>query len=177
MSSKLLRALASIGGLAFIADGVIELAHRQHDPFTVAADYLIEAALACGLLLTLGGFFALHLRQERDLGGLGAWAFRVAIVGQGTLGVVALATLARGEDALGPVFPLAVAAWAGGTIAYAVATDRARVLPRWTAPALGLATIAGIALDPGGAIVLGVLWLALTATVTGKRYRLRPAVA
>jgi hypothetical protein len=177
LSSRFLRALAIAGGLAFIAEGALELAHHQHGRFTDAGDYLIEAAFAAGLLMTLAGLLAVHLRQERDLGPLGAWAFRVATAGQGALGLVALATLARGQDALGPLFPLAVVAWAAGTIAYAVATARARVLPRWLAPSLALGTIAGIVLNPGGTIVLGALWLTLTATVAGERYRLRAVTA
>lgn len=177
MSSKLLRALAITGGLAFIAEGALELARHQHEHFSTATDYLIEAAFAAGLLLTLAGFLAVHLRQERDLGGLGAWAFRIAVAGQGTLGIVGLATLARGRDALEPLFPIAVLAWSVGTVGYAAATARTRVLPGWLAPALGLATIVGIALNPGGAIVLGGLWLLVAVTVTGEHYRLRPAVA
>jgi hypothetical protein len=177
LSSKILRALAIAGGLAFVAEGALELAHHQHEHFTVATDYLIEAAFAAGLLLTLAGLLAVHLRQERDLGAVGVWAFRIAIAGQGALGVVALATLARGQDALGPLFPLAVVAWAAGTIAYAVATARARVLPAWLAPALAFGTLVGIALNPGGTILLGALWLTLSATVAVERYPLRPATA
>jgi hypothetical protein len=37
-----------------------------------------------------------------------------------------------------------------------------------------VATIAGIALDPGGTILLGGLWL---VAVLGEGYRLRPAIA
>jgi hypothetical protein len=101
----------------------------------------------------------------------------VAAAGQGLLGIVALATIARGEDALGPLFPLGVAAWALGTIAYAVATAKAGVLPRWVAPLLGLGTVAGIALDPGGTVVIGAMWLTLAATVLNDAPALRPAVA
>jgi hypothetical protein len=177
LSSKFLRALTVTGGLAFIAEGGLELAHHQHDHFGGVADYMTEAAFATGLLLTLAGFLAVHLRQERDLRPLGTWAVRVALAGQGTLGVIALATLARGHDALGPLFPIAVLAWAAGTIAYAVATHKARVFPRWTAPTLALGTVAGIALNPGGTLLLGALWLTLAVAVIDERYRLRPAVA
>jgi hypothetical protein len=177
MSSRLLRAATITGALAFIAEGALELAHHQHDHFSGAADYLIEAAFAAGLLLTLAGLFALHLRQERDLGSLGTWSFRVAFCGQGALGIVALATLARGQDALGPLFPVAVLAWVGGTIGYVVATGRAGVLARWVCVALGVGTLVGIAINPGGAIVLGALWLTLGVLVLGERYELRTAVA
>lgn len=177
MSNGLLRKLTMAGALAFAAEGVLELAHHQHDHFSGAADYLIEAAFAAGLLLTLAGWFALHLRQERDLGGLGTWSFRVAVCGQGALGIVALATLVRGQDALGPVFPIAVMAWVLGTIGYAVATGRAATFARWVPIAFALGTAAGIVINPGGAIVLGALWLALATTILGERYELRPATA
>ncbi len=176
MSGRLLRAVTAAGALAFVSEGALELAHHQHDHFSGAADYLIEAAFALGLLLTLAGLFALHLRQERDLGALGTWSFRVAVCGQGALGIVALATLVRGQDALGPLFPLAVLAWVLGTIGYAVATRGAGVLPRWLAFALAGGTVVGILLNPGGTIVLGALWAIVAVEVLGHRYQLRPAV-
>jgi hypothetical protein len=177
MSSKLLKTMTMTGAVAFLAEGALELAHHQHEHFSGAADYLIEAAFACGLLLTLAGLFALHLRQERDLGALGIWSFRVAVCGQGALAIVGFATLVRGEDALGPVFPVAVLAWLLGTIAYAVATRRAAVLAGWVPLVLAAGTVVGIVVNPGGAIVLGGLWLVLAATALGERYQLRPATA
>jgi hypothetical protein len=177
MSSRLLRTMTMTGAVAFLAEGALELAHHQHDHFIGAADYLIEAAFACGLVLTLAGIFALHLRQERDLGALGTWSFRVAVCGQAALGAVALATIVRGEDALGPVFPLGVLAWMLGTIAYAVATRRSAILAGWVPLVLAIGTVVGILVNPGGAIVLGGLWLVLAATVLGERYELRPAAA
>lgn len=177
MSSKFLQTLAIGGALAYIAEGALELAHHQHDQFSDAGDYLIEAAFALGLGLTLAGLFALHLRQERDLGSVGTWAFRVAAAGQGALGVVALATIARGQDALGPLFPIALLAWVAGTIAYAVATARAAILPRWVGPVLAVGTIVGILANPGGTIVLGALWLTFAVTAIGERHRLRPAAS
>jgi hypothetical protein len=177
MSGRLLRAATIAGALAFVGEGALELAHHQHDHFSGAADYLIEAAFAAGLLLTLAGLFALHLRQERDVSSFGTWSFRVAFCGQGALGVVALATLVRGQDALGPLFPIAVLAWVVGTIAYAVASGKAGVLPGWIPFALAGGTVVGILINPGGTIVLGALWLGLTAAALGDRYQLRPEVA
>jgi hypothetical protein len=177
MSSARLRLFTAAGAVAFIASGIAQLAHKEADPLSSVADYGIEASFAAGLLLTLAGIYALHQRQERDLPGFGVWAFRIAACGQGLLGIVALATIARGEDALGPLFPLGVAAWALGTIAYAVATGKAAVLPRWVAPLLAVGTLAGIALDPGGTIVIGTMWLALASTVLNEAVALRPAPA
>ena len=177
MSSVRLRLLTAAGAVSFIASGIAQLVHKEADPLSSVADYGIEATFAAGLLLTLAGIYALHQRQERSLSPVGLWAFRVAAAGQGLLGIVALATIARGEDALGPLFPLGVAAWALGTIAYAVATRKAGALPRWAAPLLAVGTIAGIALDPGGTIVIGAMWLSLAATVLNDVPALRPAVA
>jgi hypothetical protein len=177
MSSARLRLLTAAGSVAFIASGIAQLVHKEADPLKSAADYGIEASFAAGLLLTLAGLYALHQRQERDLPGFGIWAFRIAACGQGLLGIVALATIARGQDALGPLFPLGVAAWALGTIAYAVATAKTHVLPRWVAPALAVCTLAGIALDPGGTIVIGAMWLSLAATLFGEVGLTRPAPA
>lgn len=176
MSSKMLQLFAGAGALAFVAGGALEVAHHQGDPLKSAADYGIEVGFAAGLLLTLAGFYKLHLQQERDLSAFGVWAFRVAISGQAVLGIVGLATILRGQDALGPLFPLAVVAWGGGTLAYAVATTKAAVLPRWVPVVLAVGTIAGIALDPGGMIVIGALWLALASTILGDR-SLRPVEA
>ncbi len=177
MSITSLRLAAGIGGLAFIAEGATELAHTQAHRFASVGDYLIEAALAAGLLLTLAGLLALHLRQERDTGQLGAWSFRVAAAGQGALGVVALATLLRGHDALGPVFPIALVAWLLGTVVFAFATYRAAVLPRWVAPTLPVAIIVSVALGHGGTIALGAAWLVLAGALLGDRHALRPAIA
>lgn len=177
MSSKMLQLLARVGAVAFVASGVTELAHHQSDPLSSAADYGIEAGFAAGLLLTLAGLYALHMRQERDVPSFGVWAFRVAFAGQGLLGIVGLATIFRGQDALGPLFPVGVLAWAAGTVVYSVATARAAVLPRWLAPALAIGTVVAIALNPGGAIVLGALWLVLATAVLGEGRALRPAAA
>jgi hypothetical protein len=177
MSSARLRLLTAAGAVAFIASGITELLHKEADPLSTAADYGIEATFAAGLLLTLAGLYALHQRQERRLPAFGVWAFRIAACGQGLLGIVALATIMRGEDALGPLFPLGVLAWAAGTIAYAVATRKAGVFPGWVAPVLVGGTVVGIALDPGGAIVVGGMWLALATTVLSEVGMLRPARA
>jgi hypothetical protein len=178
MSSARSRLIAAAGAVAFIASGIIELLHPEGDPLSSATDYGIEATFAAGLLLTLAGLYGIHQRQERALPAFGVWAFRVAAAGQGLLGIVALATIARGEDALGPLFPLGVAAWAIGTIAYAVATAKTRALPRWVGPLLGAGTVVGIALDPGGAIVVGAMWLALAGTALNEEAALmRPAPA
>jgi hypothetical protein len=177
MSSARLRLLTAAGAVAFIASGITQLVHKEADPLSTAADYGIEATFAAGLLLTLAGLYALHLRQERELPAFGAWAFRIAACGQGLLGIVALATIMRGEDALGPLFPIGVLAWAAGTIAYSVATAKTAVFPRWVAPLLSVATVAGIALDPGGTIVVGAMWLTLATTVLSEVGMLRPARA
>jgi len=177
MSSVRLRLLTAAGAVALIVSGITELLHAEGDPLSSATDYGIEATFAAGLLLTLAGFYALHLRQERALPAFGAWAFRIAAAGQGLLGIVALATIARGEDALGPLFPLGVLAWAAGTLAYAAATAKAGALPRWVAALLAVGTVAGIALDPGGAIVVGSMWVAVAGTVLSEAPALRPAPA
>jgi hypothetical protein len=174
MSSKMLQLFAGVGGLTFIASGATEVAHHQGDPLKTAADYGIEVGLAAGLLLSLAGLYKLHLQQERDLSSFGVWAFRVAACGQTVLGIVAAATILRGQDALGPLFPLGVLAWGGGTLAYAVATAKAAVMPRWVPVALAVGTVTGIAVNPGGAVIVGALWLALAATVLGDRSALRP---
>jgi hypothetical protein len=176
MSIKTLRTVALTGATTFIAGGALELAHHQADRFKTAADYGIEGALALGMLGTLAGLYALHLRQERDLGAAGIWSFRVAAAGQLTLAVVALATLARGQDALGPLFGIGVLAYALGTIAYGVTIARTGVLPRWVGIALPLATVLGIAINPGGTAVIGLLWLTLASGVLDSRAAIRPAL-
>lgn len=177
MSTNTLRTAAITGAVIFIAGGALELAHKQADHFKNAADYGIEAALALGMLGALAGLLGLHLTQEARLGGVATWMFRIAATGQGLLALCALATLARGEDALGPLFLLGVLAYVVGTIGYAVATSRAAVAPRWVGPVLAVGTIVGIAVNPGGTIVIGAAWLLIATSLLGTRTALRPAVS
>src|SRR6476469_4546176 len=99
------------------------------------------------------------------------------MAGQGTLGLVALASLLRGGDVLGPLFMLGLLFWVGGTATFAVATARAGVLPRWSGAALLVALLASFFVGPGGTVVLGVAWLAVAGVLLGDRYDLQPQAA
>jgi hypothetical protein len=162
MSTRTLRVLAACGAAAFMAEGLMELAHHQADPFKSAIDYSTEAAFAVGLLATLAGWARLHRRIEPYARRTANWSIRVAAGGQGLLGLVALGTTLRGNDVLGPLFPLGVLAWVLGTLVYAVGIGRARILPAWQPVVLAVGTIAGIFVEPGGTLVLGAMWLLFT---------------
>ena len=116
MSDRTLRTLAALGSVALVAQGVTELMHTQGDPLKSATDYGIEAAFAVGVLGTLAGLVAFHRRIEASVSRFGNYAMRAAAGGQGLLGLVATGTLVRGHDVLGPLFPLAVAAWPARSI-------------------------------------------------------------
>jgi hypothetical protein len=177
MSSKTLTAATFAGALAFVAEGVVQLAHTQAEHFTVAGDYLIEGLFAAGLLLTMAGLLGLQLRQEAGAGRLASVGFSMAMVGQGVHGAVAVATAIHGQDVLGPLVPVAMLVWLSGLVCFAIGTFRARILPRWAGPLLPLSLLAGIAAGPAGPIVLGVAWLAEAALVLTDRYELRPALS
>jgi hypothetical protein len=177
MPTKMLNRLTISGALAFAATGALELFHHQQDSFKGAVDYGIEAALATGLLLTLAGLYSLHLRQKRDLGELGVWSLRVAAAGQGSLALVALATLVRGQDALGPLFAPSVLVWVIGTLAYAAIAIRKHALPAVIPATLAVGTVVGIAINPGGALVIAAAWLTISSIVSRGSVATRPAVA
>jgi hypothetical protein len=70
-----------------------------------------------------------------------------------------------------------VLAYVLGTTVYSVMTARAGVLPRWVGIALALGTIVGVALNPGGTIVIGAIWVALSSAPLGARLAVRPALS
>ena len=177
MTIRSLRPVALAGAVAFLAEGALEAVQPQAQPLTSAADFLMEGLFAAGLLLTLAGLLELHLRQGAAAGALGTWGFRLAAVGQGALGLVALASLARGHDVLGPLFAAALLAWLVGTVLTAVAGRRAGVVPAWAATALPVALVAGFAVGAGGLLVLGLAWFAVLAALGAPRTAVRPALA
>ncbi len=153
----LLTTTAAVGALCFLTEGVLELGHEQGQPLTGVLDHLIELLFAGGLLLTLAGVASLHERTQPAAGRLGDLGLKVAGAGQGVLGLVALASAARGHDVFGPVFAVALLAWTGGTVVAAFAAVRSGAGRAMAL--LPAALVASFAAGPGGVVLLGAAWL------------------
>jgi hypothetical protein len=164
MTSRTLRITAALAAACLLAEGGLELVHEQGQPLTGVLDHLIELLFAAGLLLGL----AVHALL--DTRGAGRRALRVAAAGQGALGFVALASAARGQDVLGPVFVLALLLWVSGTAGHAVAAWRARLAPRWVAVVPPAALVGSFVVGRGGLVLLGAAWLVVVAA-TAERAR------
>ena len=153
-----LKALAIGGGVLFVAQAAAAAATEQNEKYAgSSADLLSDGLLAAGLLLSLAGLQALR-RMLR------ARTATLAIGGQLALLISIAATIAAGREALDALFVAGALAWLAGLTGTAVAAARSRDR-RWR-PALALppAGIAALALaDAGGAALLGLLWLVLTA--------------
>lgn len=166
MDHRALYPAAAVGVAALVAEGVMELAHKQAEHLRSATDYGIEAAFAVGVVGSLAAL-ALFLRPVAgSLSATTAWAVRIAAGGQGLLGLLAVGTIIRGHDFGGPLFVLGVAGWVLGTVVYAVLLWRTHVLAVWKPVVLLVGTVCGILVDPGGTIVLGLMWAVLVLAGT-----------
>ncbi|WP_203784528.1 hypothetical protein, partial [Asanoa ferruginea] len=134
------------------------------DPLVDRGEHVILALCAVMLVLWIPGYLALGAEAspaKRRLGRIGAWS---VVVGTGTLAVAMTASNLHNEDY--PWFAaLAIPAnglWGIGSILLAVATYRARTLPRPIAAALPLIWLTSIVLSQqGGNLVAGALWAAI----------------
>lgn len=156
-------AAAVAAGAAFVTEAVAELAHRQAETFASAGDYAIEALFAFALILGAAAWWSLR-SSGAVASGRGRLGAAVAAAGQGALALSALATLAKGTDALGPVFMLGLLASLAGPAVVAFAGPRAR--PLGAALAVGL--IASFAVGTGGTAIIGLAWLAVATMLRAE---------
>lgn len=158
------RMLTTIGAVMLVAQGVAAAVTEQNTRYGGSTgDILADGLLAGGLLLTLAGLEA--LRRV-----LSPRAAALATAGQIALVVAILATVAAGRELLDGVFIVGTLAWLAGLIGIAVTAARTRER-RWrTAIALPLTGLAALAFaEAGGAVLLGLVWLALAIEGTAGR--------
>ena len=140
------------------------LLNPEYWDFSSPLDYLNIVAEGLAQLLMLGGLVGLYARQSRVYGRLGATGFYAAFVGTalwafGNLGGIpdfGIVGFANAIYFLG--FPLMNI----GLLLLGIATLRARVLPRWSGPALIIGLVALWVLGGnGGGLVFGLVWVVL----------------
>ena len=156
-----LRRAALAGGLLLVAQGVAAaLTHQNSSYAGTAGDALADGLLAAGLLVTLAGIEGLRRRTAARLGAL-------AVIGQTAIVIAIVATMVAGRDILDGVYVAGTVAWIIGEIGIVAGAIRTRQADLRPALALPIASLAALALsDSGGAVLLGLLWIALYATTS-----------
>lgn len=161
---------AVLAGVLYIGQALIEFVEPQAAVFNSLSDYAIEVAFAAALLFTLAGLIGLYLLHGKRLGRIGMSGFIAATVGTASMFVSAAATAVAGQDALGLFIFIGVLLALVGVILFGIGIIRARVLPRWVGAALLLGLPVTVAVDgPGGAILLGIAWIAIGYALGSKR--------
>jgi len=141
-----------------IAQAVAAALTDQHAHYQGSTGDLLSDGLLCaGLVLVLPGLHRLGATLAPRFG-------LAAVLGQGAVAISIAATVAVGHEALDVVYIIGAAALLIGSIAIAA---RAWYSQYRVAVALPMAIVAAFALaDAGGAILLGLIWLALGARLT-----------
>jgi hypothetical protein len=161
---------ATIAGLTWTVSGIVALTSAggrgpEGFGFVPLDGALYGLALAC----TLGGLVGLHARQAPSYGRLGSVGFLASFLGVSLLLVGLTLSFLVGrflDQVLGLGFLVALV----GIVLLGAATLRLGALPRWS----GLLLIACLPLainlgDHGGAIALGLIWLALGGVLLLRR--------
>jgi hypothetical protein len=161
---------ALLAGIAWIALGLIPLVilgqvALYFGGVATVEDYLLEILFSIALAGMLAGLVGLHARQAPNYGRLGTAGFFAAFVGVFFLLASTLATILAGREVLDWLFILGFVGTLVGFVLLGTATLRARVLPRWRGILL-LVAVLGIPVyfalgSYGGAILYGLVWLAL----------------
>jgi len=161
---------ALLAGIAWIALGLIPLVilgqvALYFGGVATVEDYLLEILFSIALAGMLAGLVGFHARQAPNYGRLGTAGFFAAFVGVFFMLASTVATILAGSEVLDWLFVLGFVGTLVGFVLLGVATLRARVLPRWCGILLLLAVL-GIPVhfalgSYGGAILYGLVWLAL----------------
>lgn len=171
-TSRTLTVAAGVAAAAFGLLTAVQIASPpQTEPFSRPSDYLIESLFCASLVAGTVAVALLHRRHRWGRWGrFGALAAVITGAGTALLAVVVGATLIHGGDALGVLFFPGLAAWALGGVLLAVATFRARLLPRPVAILFAAAVpLAGVIGEPAGPVAVAVLWGAVA--YVGRRSR------
>jgi hypothetical protein len=164
---------ALLAGIAWIASGLFSLVTGQgaaelQSPYAVLGTfsyYLLEILFSIALAGMLAGIVGFHARQAPNYGRLGTAGFFAAFVGVFFMFASTVATILVGSEVLDWLFVLGLVGTLVGFALLGAATLRARVLPRWCGILL-LVAVLGIPVyfalgSYGGAILYGLVWLAL----------------
>jgi hypothetical protein len=165
---------ALLAGIAWLASGLFSLVTGQgaaelQSPYAELGTfsyYLLEILFSIALAGMLAGLVGFHARQAPNYGRLGTAGFFAAFVGVFFMLASTVASLlAESGDVLDWLFVLGFVGTLVGFVLLAAATLRARVLPRWCGVSL-LVAVLGIPVyfalgSYGGAILYGLVWLAL----------------
>jgi len=162
---------ALLAGIAWIALGLIPLVilgqvALYFGGVATVEDYLLEILFSIALAGMLAGLVGFHARQAPNYGRLGTAGFFAAFVGVFFMLASTVASLlAESGDVLDWLFVLGFVGTLIGFVLLGTVTLRARVLPRWCGIVL-LVAVLGIPVyfalgSYGGAILYGLVWLAL----------------
>ena len=159
---------AMLAGVAFVVSGLLPslgLANPE-DPSDAP---LLDGLFVLALLLVVAALFGFHALQKGNYGRIGRAGFYTVVVAT-LVQVVGLVGFMLGSTALEWLIPLGSLAVLVGFILYGAATLQARVLPRWCGVGfivgLPVATVLG---QVWGALVFGLLWLALGYVLWSQR--------
>ena len=164
---------ALLAGIAWLASGLFSLVTGQgaaefQSPYAELGTfsyYLLEILFSIALAGMLAGLVGFHARQAPNYGRLGTAGFFAAFVGVFFMLASTVASLLAGSEVLDWLFILGFVGTLVGFVLLGTATLRARVLPRWRGILL-LVAVLGIPVyfalgSYGGAILYGLVWLAL----------------
>ena len=166
---------AMLAGLAGTVSGIIDLTIAGGaTPEVLGFVHLNEALYGVALVGMLGGLLGLHTRQAPRYGSLGTVGFVTSFLGVSLLLVGLALSFLSGrvlEQTLGlPMLGLGFLGMLVGFVLLGAASLRLGVLPRWCALLLIACPLLAITLgDHGGALALGITWLALGGTLLLQR--------
>jgi hypothetical protein len=158
------------GGLAAMLAGVVWIANSLL-ALTVAnteEDQWLDILFIVAVLLTLAGLLGLHALQKENYGRIGRAGFYLVVISS-LVQIVGLVALLAGSQVLDWLILIGNLGVLVGFVLYGAATMQARVLPRWCGVGLIVGLPVTIALGDAGAILFGLLWLALGYILWSRR--------
>ncbi len=146
-------------GVLYFIQGVILL----FEPRSGGWLYVVYSLFAAAVVLTFLALRGLHAWQRGRDGRFGLTGFYISSIGLGFLAVTALVRIASGREPLDVLFALGFLLAIVGYLLFGVASLRAAMLPRWSAPLPLLGAIGAIVLQDkhGAGILMGVVWALL----------------
>lgn len=166
---------AFLAGLAWVVSGLISLAIPGQGTEVLGSSsyYLLETMFCIASVGMMGGLVGLHARQVPSYGALGATGFYTVFIGTALMLMSTVATILVGREVLDWLFVLGFLGTCVGLVLLGAATLRAGMLPRWCGVLL-IVAVFGIPVyfalgNYGGAMLYGLLWLALGYALWSQR--------
>jgi hypothetical protein len=160
---------AVVAGLTWLASGIVALTNAGGRGSVEVFVPLEEALVGLALAATLGGLVGLRARQAPNYGRLGSVGFLASFLGVSIL-LIGLALSFSVGVVLDQVLGLGVLVTLVGFVLLGAATLRLRALPEWCGPLLSASPPLAVNLgDRGGAIALGLTWLAVGCALLLRR--------